>query len=105
MIRLSGLELFFIITTVISLVVNIVQFIRISPLYNSLCGLMNDCRIKAKYYNEHISDDREICQKIIADLEGFGQHIYGTLKTIKSKDKAFSAHPFTQTERTNKTEG
>ena len=82
MIQLSGLEMFFIATTIISLVINIIQFIKTNPVYNSLCGLMNDCRIKAKYYQENIGKNDDVSKKIIADLDGFGQQIYGILKML-----------------------
>ena len=100
MINLSGLEIFFIATTIISLVINIVQFIKISPIYNGLCGLMNDCRIKAKYYSMN-SKNEEISKKVVADLDGFGQQIYGLLKTIREKDKTFCAYSFTQETKFN----
>ena len=91
MIELSCLEIFFICTTLISLVLNIIQSLKINPVYNSLCGLMNDCRTKAKYYKENTKNE-DISNKIITDLDGFGQHIYGILKNIKQKDKLFCAY-------------
>ncbi len=100
MINLSGLEIFFIVTTIISLVVNIIQFIKISPIYNGLCGLMNDCRVKAKYYTNNPKNE-EINKKIVADLDGFGQQIYGLLKTIREKDKTFCAYSVLQETKFN----
>ena len=95
MINLSFLEIFFIITTIISIVINIIQFIKINPIYNSLCGLMNDCRIKAGYYLNN-TVNKEDKNKIVVDLDGFGQQIYGMLKTIRKKDKTFSAYSFSK---------
>jgi hypothetical protein len=97
MVKLSGLEIFFIVTTIVSLVINIIQFLKINPVYNSLCGLMNDCHIKAKYYSEQSGNGRsDIMKKIVADLDGFGQQIYGIMKAIRKKDKFFRAYSLTK---------
>ncbi len=100
MIQLSGVEIFFVCTTILSLIINIVQFIKIHPIYNGLCGLMNDCRIKAKYYADNQKNEA-IGKKVIADLDGFGQQIYGLLKTIREKDRTFCAYSFTQDTKIN----
>jgi hypothetical protein len=102
MVQLSGLEIFFIITTIVSLVFNIIQFLKINPTYNSLCGLMNDCYIKAKYYSENVLNGDIDNKKIIADLDGFGQQIYGIMKAIKGKDKFFRAYSLVQEAQRNK---
>ena len=103
MVQLSGLEIFFIATTIVSLVINIIQFLKINPIYNSLCGLMNDCHIKAKYYLEHSHNGvSDINKKIVADLDGFGQQIYGIMKAIRKKDKFFRAYSLTQETDFNK---
>lgn len=102
MVQLTGLEIFFIITTIVSLVINIIQFLKINPIYNSLCGLMNDCHIKAKYYSDHSEKNHLDSKKIIADLDGFGQQIYGIMKAIRKKDKFFRAYSLSQKTEFNK---
>jgi len=91
MLKLSGIEVFFIVTTIISVVINIVQFVKSGPIYNGICGLMTDCKVKAHYYEDVLKQYPDICARIIADLNGLTQHMYGLLKSIKSRDRAWQA--------------
>jgi hypothetical protein len=91
MLKLSGIEVFFIVTTIVSVVINIVQFVKSGPVYNGICGLMTDCKVKAHYYEEVLKQYPDICARIIADLNGLTQHMYGLLKSMKSRDRTWQA--------------
>ncbi len=112
LLNLTGLELFFIATTLISLFINLYQLMVYkrekaafqTPLTNSLIALFNDVKSKSTNVyaiqnlilhklNPHkdISTIKweyyQFCQTTIAHLIGFQESLVGVLATLNPKDK------------------
>ena len=110
--QLTKVEIFFILTTIVSLFINLFQFMiwwrdqnnRFRPLSNSLVALFNDVKAKSLhcYYiqntlrnpkNPHtdLSTLRwefiSYTQTMIAALQGFQESVVGLLATLNPNDK------------------
>lgn len=121
--RLTGLEIFFIITTLISIGFNFYQFVESRsmkkelhiPIYSALVGLFNDIKLKrlnAYLQQSYVASDRnphtelntikweyqQFCLSVATSMQGFQETVTAILLTLNPKDKegkeVFSASNF-----------